>query len=114
MEAAWAEYKHRSLVFRLTVLFAVLWFLPGAVLTEFSVRYGWNKNLAFLLIMALPMLGSIAVAQLRRILWPCPKCKRAFHVTGFYGNPFSRRCLHCGLRLWATVPADTEPMSSLP
>ena len=38
------------------------------MLTEFLVRDGVNKNLAFFLIMALPILGSIAVAHLRRIL----------------------------------------------
>ena len=114
MDAAWAELKRRRLLFRLTLLFALLWFLPGAMLTEFLVRDGVNKNLAFFLIMALPILGSIAVAHLRRILWPCPKCKHHFHGTWFYGNPFSRRCLHCGLPLWAKVPADTELMSSVP
>jgi uncharacterized membrane protein len=114
MDPAWAEYRRRRLVFRLTLLFALLWFLPGAMLTEFLAKNGVNKNLAFLLIMALPMLGSIAVAHLRRMLWPCPRCKRAFHVTWFYGSPFSRRCLHCGLPLWAPVPAQTEITSSVP
>jgi hypothetical protein len=29
----------------------------------------------------------------------CPRCKKFFFSTWFWSNPFTNKCLHCGLRL---------------
>jgi hypothetical protein len=29
----------------------------------------------------------------------CPRCKAALFIGAFWVNPYSRRCVHCGLRL---------------
>lgn len=30
--------------------------------------------------------------------FPCPRCGQPFFRTKSWGNPFSRRCMHCGLQ----------------
>ncbi len=41
--------------------------------------------------------SALAVA-----LSPCPRCKKTFNLRGWYGNPSTRRCLHCGLSIRET------------
>src|SRR3954453_10491004 len=41
-------------------------------------------------------------------LWKCPRCSHRFGLRGLYGNLFTRKCLHCGLRRYA-VHDSFEP-----
>ena len=75
-------------------------------------------SLAVAKIVGFVLFAGWAVALLRfffvsgeYVLWPCPRCGKPFHyVTRWYGrwtNPFSPRCVHCGLPKW--VDSDPDP-----
>ena len=109
MGNVWDEYRRRRRAFRLSFLLALLWLVPGSMTRRFLVeRCGWDDILAFCLAVGLPVLGIISAAHLKKVLWPCPRCGRPFHVGWFDSNAFSRRCVHCRLPLWKTEPAEAD------
>jgi hypothetical protein len=111
MDYAWDEYKRRRRAFRLALLLAPLWLGPGAVIRYFLISYGLDVDVAFFLAVVLPPMLAIVVTHIRRTFWPCARCGHPFHVSWLYGNPFSRRCVHCRLPLWAdpSGPNVREP-----
>lgn len=44
-------------------------------------------------------MGLTGISVLRWTLSACPNCRNLFFVKSYWSNPFSRRCLHCGLLL---------------
>lgn len=110
MDPDWDEYKRRVRSFRLATLLAPLWILPGWLIRSFLIRCGWDPEGAWFAAVAFPMMAIIAVAQVRRIRWPCPRCGQSFHVCWWYSNTFARRCVHCGLPKWTSkskqAPSD--------
>ena len=32
--------------------------------------------------------------------FPCPYCRRCFHLASWLGNPLADRCVHCGFPKW--------------
>jgi hypothetical protein len=42
--------------------------------------------------------GLLLVFSLRLALTDCPRCDRFYHLS-WWANPFTQRCLNCGLRL---------------
>ena len=44
------------------------------------------------------------------IYWDCPRCGKPYHMKGGFFwrwiNPFTRRCLHCGLPKWDNGPQE--------
>ena len=94
-ESTWYKCQRRFRTFRLALLVAIIWILIGSVIASLF-GYGSNDASAFIWTVVLLML-LIAVAHLRRMFWPCPRCGRAFHVSWWYGNPWVLRCVHCDL-----------------
>jgi urea transporter len=90
-------------MFGLALLLPALAIIPGAALSHFLATRGLNGEIICLLAIALPIVGIIVVAHLRRMFWACPRCGRAFHVTWWFGNAFARRCVHCGLPKWSPI-----------
>lgn len=99
----WESYRKRCRAFRWSFLLAALWLVPGSLIRRALVRRGFDDGAAFLCAVAVPALGVIAIAHLRRVLWRCPRCRLPFHVTWWRGDPFGRQCVHCGL------PVGAEP-----
>jgi hypothetical protein len=97
-------------VFWLALLLAGLWIVPGVLISYLLAACGMNADVAFLFAVGLPLFGVITAAHLKRMFWACPRCGRPFHLGWFYGNPFARRCVHCGLPKWAPKqePAQTD------
>jgi hypothetical protein len=50
-------------------------------------------------------LALFAAAAVRADRARCPRCGEPFHRRGFFGNPWTRTCLHCGLPLRNPKPA---------
>ncbi len=102
MDPAWDEYIRRRRAFRLALLLFPLWLVPGGMIQHALAGYGFKatSGVTFLAVLMPPM-AFLMVTHLRRMLWPCPQCGRSFHVCGWYGNAFARRCVHCGLPRWA-------------
>jgi predicted Zn-ribbon and HTH transcriptional regulator len=51
---------------------------------------------------------TIFVLSLSWVTSRCPRCHRPFFRRGFYGNPYSSKCLNCGLSLLSSMPADAR------
>jgi len=107
MDPAWDEYRRRRRAFFKSLLWALLWIVPGSLISSLLVHIGFAETQAGLVVV-LPMLGCIVTA-LRWSYWPCPHCGRPFHVnmSWLYCNVLSRRCLNCRLPLWAPNPAQS-------
>ncbi len=101
MDPVWDEFRRRRRAFWLAILLGLLWSVPGSLTCSFLVRYGLDYDLAFLLVVVLPAMGNITVAHLSWMFCPCPHCGQSFHCSWFYGNPYARHCVHCGLPKWA-------------
>ena len=48
-------------------------------------------------VVGLAALVTLFRAAHRLRQWRCPRCGETFHERGLTGNPFARRCMHCGL-----------------
>jgi hypothetical protein len=68
--------------------------IPIALLVAAIVRSG----IVFGMVIAICLVIELA-AIVRLALSECPRCGKLFHYKGFYGNTWTRRCLHCGLSL---------------
>ena len=86
MDSAWVEYRRRTRVFWLALLLPPLAMVPSTALSHFLVTRGFNGEMISLLAIALPIMGIIVMAHLRRMFWACPRCGRPFHVTWWFGK----------------------------
>lgn len=51
----------------------------------------------FLYVFTLLGMGAVLASYLRISRFPCPRCSNAFMTSGKRLNPWTRKCLHCGL-----------------
>ncbi len=107
MDPYWNEYRRRCWVFRLLLLMTPAWIIYAASIQTSLISYGLSHGTAFYSTF-MPMMALLIVANARRMLWPCPRCGRPFHVTWWYGNPWGRRCVHCGLPKWTSTQKKAE------
>jgi hypothetical protein len=85
--ATWRKYRRLRRVFWALVL----GWLPGlAVLFRFFPELGAGP--------AFVWMGAIVVVHTWRAFVRCPRCGQPFSFSG-YSNPFTSKCLHCGLRI---------------
>lgn len=73
---------------------ALIYYLP-VVLLVFLVFH--SDTVA--MIVALLWLALYTVAGIVVCLSVCPRCGDLFHFTGLFFNPWTSRCLHCGLSI---------------
>jgi len=78
----------------------IVFLLFGPVVWLTAARFGSHGALyAALLSMAIFATANALVHQSK-----CPRCGRPFHTTGGWHNPWTRKCLHCQLRLDSFEP----------
>ena len=88
LKAARADYRKR---WRL-LWFVFLSYLPLGALFMLFVPIDAK-------FFALPWLALFAIAGCRLGCFRCPSCCELAFMKAMWNNPFSRRCLHCGLEL---------------
>ena len=77
---------------------AVATFLPGAAALGVLMRDLTHSSV----VAAIPALGwlaTIAYAQIRTNLLPCPRCGESFQTVGPFQLPWNPRCRSCDLSL---------------
>jgi hypothetical protein len=97
--AAWADLRWRIRLFWIVFLT----YLPGVAL----ITWLWPnlfEGLGF--IVAIPWMIAFIIAGFYRHSFGCPRCGKWFFSTDWWQNPFSRKCLHCGLQRWAKPDAS--------
>ncbi|OJH38080.1 hypothetical protein [Cystobacter ferrugineus] len=90
----------------------LLWWMGGAVfiaITLFALTYLLGLFLpprkleavvnGFLFVLGgLWALGTIGWSLKLFVGFSCPRCGRSFYIKSFVHNPWTGRCMHCGLR----------------
>lgn len=74
-------------------------FFPVALAVGFVTRFLSDSEAPVIVAMLLYG-GLLTVYSLRLALTDCPRCDGFYHLN-WWANPFTRRCLNCGLRLEA-------------
>ena len=65
-----------------------------------SARVGWVAGLAWATL--------YMCAALRVVMVKCPRCGEHFSCKWYYGNPWTTKCLHCGLKLRPNRAIQTD------
>ncbi len=81
--------RRRRLVFVVFLLY-----IPVVIITFFVFRSD-----QFTVWVALAWMALCAVTIIRASLSRCPRCGKHYHYKRPTSNPWTRKCLHCGLRL---------------
>jgi hypothetical protein len=99
---------------RAHVWLILLGYLPTMIAVVFPLKaLGVDLDIAAPLI-AVPYLLLFAGAGVRVSLARCPRCRKRFHQALFWGNPWARSCLHCGLPIRsADSPSDDVNLGPL-
>ncbi len=97
----WQEYRKR----RDLALFAFLGYVPFVfVIAVVAQRLFDSTTPGF--IAALGWMVFFVVASNRCLRFRCPRCGTWFFAKWWYHNSFARRCVHCGLRKYASPASD--------
>jgi hypothetical protein len=103
---------------------------PQSVWPNYRLRYWlvwglWFAYMPFMLGMSAvfpsirgeSLFGCYACVWAAAIIWHaefrCPACGKHFHRTNWWHNPFSRRCLNCGLPKYQE-PSPPNPATNPP
>jgi hypothetical protein len=99
----WQEYRKR----RNLVLFAFFGYVPvifviGLIISRF---FHTITPIFVVAIMWMIFYGAVSIwfSSLR-----CPRCGKVFFSKWWYHNGFARRCVHCGLPKYASLPFRTD------
>jgi len=103
----WSEYRSRRRAFFLIWLGG----MPVTVLISVVLIKLFRSPVVFYF-MGIAWLLSFGVAGIRLTLFRCPRCRRYFFFTGFSGNHFAQRCVHCGLPKWEETGLDQKRVGS--
>ena len=107
---AWRAYRK---VRRGFVIAIGAWFGLSALCVSLLPFPPWGPWLFEAVVFAL---FPLAIAfSLWHSFWPCPRCRKPFFTTWTMGVPYSKYCLHCGLKKWdlGHIPLERHgPMKS--
>ena len=101
---------------------ALFWgYLPAVLLATSTARALGFQGETIPFYAALTWMAFFAVASWRAGWARCPRCGNWFsarrRLAAIWGNPFARRCLHCGLHLrssCSTPPIEGHETDSAP
>lgn len=99
----WQAYRKR----RNLVWFAFLGYVPVCLLVAF-VSFKLFSTLKPAFVVAFAWMGFYVVAGNLFLRFPCPRCGKPFFAKWWYYNGFARRCVHCGLRKYAQIGAESQ------
>jgi hypothetical protein len=99
------QWKTYQRVWRRSLLFTLLFFWGGGLLSVALVEILWSGAPGWVLPASdAPWVIAAIVASQAPIRWPCPRCSKPFHQTSWFYNGFARRCVHCALPKWSPRP----------
>jgi hypothetical protein len=106
----WRDYRKRGILF----LMVFLTFFATVPLIGVPLEYLLKTEIPVYFV-AISWMIAFVVTGWRLAYWKCPRCNNWFFakgLLGFYCNPLARRCLHCGLPMWADQDTDKNKPSN--
>lgn len=105
-EAAWEEYRRKRM------LYWIVWaaFIPVILFANSFPAMPLPKSIDARLVFFV-LWGIVWIIAGNNIrLWRCPRCHNHFHRIwlGLGGTVLTQRCVHCGLRKFATTDDEEE------
>jgi hypothetical protein len=92
----WEPYRRT----RRMGLFLFLGYVPGVVIIGYPLSKLFGSQIPFEVV-AICWFTTLGVFAIWHRTFRCPRCHNRFFIKTFYRNDFARKCLHCGLPLWA-------------
>jgi len=110
VKQTWASYYFRRRMFFFAwLVWPFLWLVPAAIVASVLTELGLGGKDLFAIIMCGGWFSVFIGTSLAWALWPCPRCHKPIHVSGlFYGNAFSRYCIHCSARVGTELQANDQ------
>jgi hypothetical protein len=97
---AWGDYRRRRRWFLRVVVGGVV---IAALLAALST---WlTLGIVVFWVLGVPWIISVLVVAVLLQFFKCPRCHQPFSN----GNPFARKCLHCGLPKWSLQDSQEAP-----
>src|SRR3989442_765481 len=93
----WVEKRRRARIFWLCSL---AW-LPVTFLSVLFIWWGFDTEVQWGLLGAIPTTIVYVGVRFYTLEWPCPRCGRPFYYVPWFFFPFADNCLHCGLPEYA-------------
>jgi hypothetical protein len=97
--------KGLSKIKKLRLFLSTLWlsFIPFVLIVSFLRQPDWIITFIGIAWVILFVVFGMIHAFVR-----CPACNKPFNFRGLYGNPFTSKCLHCGISLKDEGSEDIE------
>jgi Zn ribbon nucleic-acid-binding protein len=102
----WQEYRRRRNLF----LFVFFAYVPLIGVFGVVAKHVGTWATAIVYVISAGWIIFIVAAAIRLRLFKCPRCRSLFFSKWWYGNVFARRCVHCGLSKYASVPAASREL----
>lgn len=108
---AWKENRRRWKWFLLWWVGGLITFVVVSLLASLVVSPQGReqaRNVIFFIVGPGWVLGTMTMAARLFYMFRCPRCEELFYMKWLYGNPYTRHCLHCGLRKGTVEPPEAE------
>ena len=96
LHPAWANYRRR----RLVAFLLFVGYLPAVLAIAIPLKRVTGSD-EWMAAVAFCWMAAWGFSIIRLGSFRCPRCGKGFHVSGMFGNPLARNCLHCRLPKWA-------------
>lgn len=83
-------------------LVALIWlgYIPGVLALGYPLSKLTESETPYIVV-GLGWMLEFALAGLALSFFKCRRCQKRFFHKWWWQNPFSRKCVHCGLPKWA-------------
>jgi hypothetical protein len=98
LDSRWRNFEKREW----TVFLLFLGYLPGVFALSYPLDRLFGSAVPFALVVAVAWMGAFGAAVFWHGNFPCPRCREPFfRRSWWYQRGLAKRCVHCGLPLWA-------------
>ena len=104
LEPQFEEGLHLIRLRRRRMLYVFVGFIPFMLVAAYVVQWFSTSEMP-LMYLAFGYMGLVAVYALRLAFTECPRCGGLYHWN-WWSNPWTRKCLNCGLPLKALTDGN--------
>ena len=90
---AWRQYRRGQAA--MWIIFVSI--IPAEMFIAPLLSKVWRPSTDSIVIVFIVWAVGLLSASSYVGFWSCPRCHNPFHLKGWRGRLFARKCLHCGL-----------------